>query len=897
PRLWRRNLPLYGRVVYRRIYPGIDAVFRGEGGRLKTEFVVAPGADPSRIRMEWIGASAVEIDAGGSLVVRVADGELREEPPYVFQKSGPVQGDYKLLGDRTVGFRIGPYDRRRELVIDPGINYSTYLGGGGIDKATGIAVDSSQNAYVTGYTDSTNLPATGGAFRTVSGGGVDAWVAKLNPSGTALVYLTYLGGLADDRAFSIAVDSSGNAYVAGWTTSSNFPVSSPYQSFFGGVMDAWVAKLNPSGSGLVFCTYLGGAGSDTANGIALYNNSTVMLTGTTASTNFPLAAPFQNSKQAGDDAFVTRFNPWGTALDYSTYLGGAGDDRGASIAVDSAGGAFVTGTTTSSNFPLQGAVQAVYGGAQDAFVTKLNPNGLTLAYSTYLGGSGTESVEVGRSLALDASGSAYVTGTTASTNFPVAAALYATHRGGVNDVYVTKLAPIGGSLSYSTYLGGIGLDSGTAIAVDSTGRAHVTGYTNSGNFPVPGASQPAIGGAYDAFVTQLVAAGNQVVEGDFVGGSGIDSGFGVALDGSGSIYLAGQTVSPNFPLLNPIQSSAGGTHAAFVTKLTLNALVAPTPVSVTPSSGTGLSQTFTYLFSHPSGFANIQRTNMIFQTVITAVNSCYIEYFPATNMIQLATNDGAGYVGSATLGSSTTLANSQCSINVGASSASPSGTNLTVNVALTFSASAFAGTQNSYMAALSTTGAFSGGLLKGTWTVPLVATPAPVSVTPASGGGLSQTFTLLYSDGNGFTDIARTNVIISSTITGVNSCYIEYFRATNLVQLATNDGTGYVGALPIGTAGSLANSQCSINTGASSASGSGSNLTVTLAITFSPNYVGGRSVFMAALDQGGLFSGWQTKGSWVVDPPPATVSVTPASGAGIAQTITAVVGDLLGYTD
>ncbi len=396
--------------------------------------------------------------------------------------------------------------------------YSSYLGGSGCcagsggDTGFGIAVDGSGNAYVTGITQSTNFPTTVGAFQTMLGGsGVEnAFVAKLNPTGAALMYSTYLGGNNSDGAFAIGIDSSGNAYVTGATASSNFPTTSgAFQTTLGsiGTFDAFVTKLNGSGTALVYSTYLGGSGGDSGQAIALDSAGNAYLTGWTYSTNFPTANPVQATNAGGYDAFVAKLNTTGTALVYSTYLGGNNYDLGQGIAVDSSGNAYVTGITESTNFPTTAAAfQTTLGSSNgNAFVTKLNGSGTALVYSTYLGGGGYDQ---GTGIALDSAGNAYVTGQTLSTNFPTTAGAFQTTLGGTaGNAFVTNLNAPGTALIYSTYLGGSAGDTGFGIAMDRSGNAYVTGDTGSINFPTTtGAFQTTRGGNSDAFITKFEIA-------------------------------------------------------------------------------------------------------------------------------------------------------------------------------------------------------------------------------------------------------------------------------------------------------------------------------------------------------------------------------------------------------
>ena len=381
--------------------------------------------------------------------------------------------------------------------------YSTYLGGNDFDSGYGIAADGSGNAYVTGFTASTNFPTTVGAFQTSYGGGInDAYVTKLNPSGTALVYSTYLGSSDADGGYRIVVDGSGNTYVAGITTdfspgATDFPTTAgaAQTSYGGGGYDTFVTKLNPTGTGLVYSTYLGGSSDETVNVLTVDGVGNAYVTGATISTNFPTTAgAFQTGYGGGNrDAFVSKLNPSGTALVYSTYLGGNDFDAGFGIAVDGAGNAYVTGSTVSTNFPTTaGALQTSYGGGgNDAYVTKLNPSGTALVYSTYFGSSGSDG---GSSIAVDGLGNAYFVGSTSSTNIPTTPDAFQTSSGGGSDAMLVKLNSAGTALVYSTYFGGTGADSGAGIVLDGSGSAYITGLTASSNFPTtPGACKLATG--------------------------------------------------------------------------------------------------------------------------------------------------------------------------------------------------------------------------------------------------------------------------------------------------------------------------------------------------------------------------------------------------------------------
>ena len=571
PTQWRTNVPLYAKVRYEAVYPGVDLVYYGNQGQLEYDFVVAPGADPAVIKLGFAGVDKLEVDGQGELVVDLAGEQVRMRKPVIYQeqdgKREEISGGYVLLptaageGLPQVGLRLGRYDTGRPLVIDPVLAYSTYLGGSGDDVAQDVAVDASGNAYVTGSTTSTNFPTASPLQPTLSGDR-DVFVTKLNAAGSALVFSTYLGGSSTEFGGGIAVDASGNVYVTGQTFSTDFPTVSAVQPTFGGSdRDAFVAKLNAAGSALVYSTYLGGSGRDSGGDIAVDTSSNAYVVGTTGSPNFPTASPLQPALAGAGDAFVTKLNASGGFV-HSTYLGGSSSniEVGNAIDVDTSGNTYVTGLTTSTDFPTANPLQPTHAGDWDVYVTKLNAAGSALIYSTYLGGSGMES---GFDLDVDTSGNAYVTGHTNSTNFPTANPLQPTF-GGDRDVFVTKLNAAGSALVYSTYLGGSGEDVGNAIVADASG-AFVAGRTASTDFPIANPLQPTPSGNGDTFVTKLNAAGSARLFSTYLGGSGPlvplgvnESASGIVVDASGNAYVAGYTSSTDFPIANPLQPAYGG---------------------------------------------------------------------------------------------------------------------------------------------------------------------------------------------------------------------------------------------------------------------------------------------------------------------------------------------------
>ena len=637
PKKWRTDVPQYARVEYQGVYPGIDLVWYGNQRQLEYDFVVAPGADPKQIQVAYQGVQSVDLEPGGELVLRTALGEVRQQQPRVYQeidgKRGEVGARYAILARNRVSFHLARYDRKRELRIDPVVLvYSTYLGGSGWDSGQGIAVDAAGSAYVTGSTPSPNFP-TQSPYQATKLGDYDVFVTKLTPAGNALVYSTYLGGSGDEVGYGIAVDPTGSAYVTGYTQSTDFPTQSAYQATYqGGSADAYVTKLTPAGNALSYSTYIGGSDTEEGHSIAVDGAGSAYITGTTASSNFPTQSAYQATLQGNFDAFATKLSPTGAALVYSTYLGGSGADVGWGIAVDGANSAYVAGWTLSANFPTQSPYQAANQGSQDAFVTKLTPAGNALAYSTYLGGSGED---VAYGIALDLTGSAYVTGSTGSANFPTLSPYQATLQGGFNDAFVTKLTPAGAALVYSTYLGGSGEDIGRAIAVDGRGSAHVTGYTGSPNFPTQSPFQATFQGGPDAFATKLTPAGSALSYSTYLGGSGSDIAQGIALDGAGAAYVTGSTASMAYQA-----TYQGGVSDAFVTKLqppgllfvpTAPCRVADTRNAAGPFGGPVLAANTARDFVIPSGSCGIPSTATAYSfnvTVTPIASLLYLSMWP-----------------------------------------------------------------------------------------------------------------------------------------------------------------------------------------------------------------------------------------------------------------------------
>jgi hypothetical protein len=561
PSGWRTHIPHYARVRYRGVYPGIDLIYYGHQGRLEYDFVVAPGADPKQIHLDIQGAERLYLDAAGNLVLMVQGRELIQQVPKVYQRIGDVErlipARYVLTSNR-LGFEVAAYDTAQPLVIDPVLNYSTYLGASNDELGQGIAVDRDGQAYVTGGTTSTDFP-TDNLLQGELAGGTDAFVLKLTANGQQLVYSTFVGGDGFDIGLGIAIDGKGRAYVTGTTDSTNFPTVNALRGALAGASDAFVARLTVQGT-LAYSTYLGGSGFDRGSGIAVTTKGRAHVTGITESADFPTMNPQQPDLGGNSDAFVAKLTRDGKALVYSTYLGGGGIDEGLAIAVRN-GQAHVTGGTASQDFPTANPLQSNFSGNRDAFVAKLKADGKTL-YSTYLGGS---DFDEGLGVAVDIEEQAYITGATRSPNFPTVGPLQASFAG-ERDAFVAKLKADGKTLVYSTYLGGSDFDEGIAIAVRKR-RAFVTGSTASPDFPIASSLQ-GFGGERDAFVTKLKVDGQAFAYSTYLGGSGFDEGLGIAVNRRGRAYVTGDTDSIDFPTARPLLGSFnGGNDDAFIVKI------------------------------------------------------------------------------------------------------------------------------------------------------------------------------------------------------------------------------------------------------------------------------------------------------------------------------------------
>jgi hypothetical protein len=612
PAKWRRNIPTYDQVRYKNIYPGIDLLYYGNHRQLEYDFAIAPGAEPERIQFEISGASDVHIDADGSLILTTGIGELQFQTPTVYQESKGqrlrVEGGYVVRDPTHVGFQVAKYDRNSALLIDPVLVYSTYLGGSSDDQLSGIAVDTAGSIYVAGSTDSTDFPLT--PLGTLSTGNTHVLIAKLDATGSNLIYADYLGGNSQDYGYALALDSANNLYVTGGTASSDFPVVNPFQGTYLGGFDAFLSKISPDGSSLLYSTYFGAGGSNLPSSLAIDSTGEMVIAGYTSSTTFPVVNAYQPSVSAnqgglfGNYGFLTKFAADGLSLVYSTYLAGSSNvpfncggtpcwPEPSSIVngmvLDTLGNAYVTGTTNTYNFPVtQGSYltsDSTQGNGSVGFLSKFSTSG-NLQYSTYFydaTGVGTNPTAI----AVDRSGSAYITGAALSFGtFPITTTAICdpgVYGFACNSAFVTKFDATAATLLYSTFLGPNNNALPQAIVLDGSNDAYIMGYTGGGLFSTVNGLENYSSGN-DILLVELDPAASTQLFATYLGGSGNDqpAPAGMVLDAGGNLYIAGTTDSTDFPVTqHGFQSGLGGKTDGFILKIAPDSSPA---VTFSPSS-------------------------------------------------------------------------------------------------------------------------------------------------------------------------------------------------------------------------------------------------------------------------------------------------------------------------
>lgn len=601
---WKNGINLTTGVQYTELYPGIALNLSGKGGNLKSEYVVQAGADPTVIKLQYSGQESLSLNQSGDLIIKTAGRDIVDLAPVAYQEINgskvKVNCSYKIGSDNSVSFTLGAYDKSKELVIDPVMRYSLYFGGDGRDQGNCIAVDNDGYAYFIGTTWSDHLKylknqtiATGmsaeglapGSVQPYYGGGdKDAFIIKINPDGTDLVYISYIGGSGTDEGTGLVIDKEGNAYIAGGTNSADFPVKNAFRNKISGGYDAWVAKLDPSGKNLVFSTYVGGTSDDFAYGLAIDDKKDVFITGETKSWDYPVVNRYQLSPFGGmSDAFITKLVPEGNSIVYSNFIGGSAMEAGSAVTIDPNGYACIVGQTESPNFQVIKPYQSSLKGTFNAFVTKFDPEGkYPAAYSTYLGGSNWDD---GKGIIAHPDGSLTVVGSTKSPDFPTVNPIQPQLKG-LQDGFIATLTPDGSSLNQSTYFGGSMVDSISAVAQDSSNSIYIVGTSDSPDLPTILAYQSKLGGKSDLMLTKFNPTISQIEYCTYLGGSDIDEGRGVAVTGEGDAYMTGYTTSINFPKVWPYQQNYGdGDRDAFVAVISNHDMIPVTDFVGVPTDG------------------------------------------------------------------------------------------------------------------------------------------------------------------------------------------------------------------------------------------------------------------------------------------------------------------------
>ncbi len=937
---WITGVPHFSRVLLRDVYPSIDLAFYSNGSSLEYDFIVHPGADPSRIRIEFSGATPT-ISPDGDLILQTPAGELRNHKPRVYQSSNgrqiEIPSSYSLSG-RNVAFHLAPYDPSLPLVIDPPITYLTYLGGSVFESVPNVQADGAGNAYVIGSTTSANFPVAGsfaafssnvsfvtkynatgqvvystflGITATPAGavtssgemflfyeksGDGSPRIAKLNAAGSALSFDINLAGGSNMLPRQVVADASGNVYACGDFFSGstrNLPVTAgalhPSSTITGGTGNGYLMKLNSAGS-VLFATYLPiecrslavdasgnsyvagasdlgqsawpitatfGTGAGTFSHIVGKINSTgtallyashfrnllsrglavdatgALYVGGSATNGAALVNPIRNT-YASNEGYVAKIDPNGDSLVWATLVGGTGSDIIYSIAASPAGELSFVGETGSNNLPLVGAPQAAISTAGDIMVGTINAAGTAFSFLTYLGGTGADTVDTTkRAIAID-NGAIYVAGSTASTNLPVVNAAQPAYGGGTRDSFIVKYGTT--VVPGCTYT----LGSPSTSVPAAGGPSSVTVTTQPGCVFSASTS--------DAFLT--ITSGTP---GNGTGAVAFNTAANSGAARTGTILIAGQTFTVNQAAASTPPSSD-----------TLN------PTNLSPRSGSATSGTFAFTFTSPRGFAALTVVNVLVNSAIDGRNACYIAFVPSSAtsgslfLVDDAGNAAGPYAGLA-LPSSSTASNSQCTINGTGSSVAASGNSLTLNLNITFK-SAFAGNRIFYMAAQDNTPANSGWKPLGTWNIPgtAISGPSVGVVTPGYTTTATQTISVAFEHSAGFANIAVANVLINNAIDGRNACYIAFVPSGPtsgslfLVDDAGNAAGPYAG-LTVPSTGSVSNSQCTINGSGTTLSSAGTTATLNLNMTFKPAFAGYRIIY-PAVRSNSQNSDWQPRG-------------------------------------
>jgi hypothetical protein len=567
PAQWRTGIGTSRAVLYKSLYEGIDLKVYGVEREIEYDWVVAPGADPDRIRFACNGHDSARIDADGNLAVGTALGDILHRKPVAFQvvdgRRSEVAARFEEREPGLFGFEIGAYDRRAALVIDPAVLLSsTYIGGSKNDYLESMAVDDAGAVFAAGFTESSNFPLKDALDATISGM-TDAVVVKIAPGGKSLEFSTFMGGNGADTVSGIALDRDGRPVICGSTKSSNFPMMKAYDASLNGGADFFVARLDADGSKLLYSTYIGGSKDDYACGIRPNADGSLVVSGGSESANFPVKNAFNRKNSGNRDAVLLKLSKDGKSLAFSTYYGGSGDEWVEAQDVDAKGCPYIIGLTYSSNLPVKDAFQSAYRGNGDVFLAKFAPSGGALVYATYFGGPGLDDVG---DISVSAKGAVTMAGHTDSNAFPLKNA-WDTTRNGVADVFVAQFAPSGRGLVFSTYLGGNGYDYTSRVDVDAAGSVWLFGKTTSKDFPVQDAYNPGLSGGMDCFLARFAAGGQDLTFSTYLGGHDDDRSGDFVVGADGEVIIVGYTYSANFPVKNAYDQTWNGGSDGFVARL------------------------------------------------------------------------------------------------------------------------------------------------------------------------------------------------------------------------------------------------------------------------------------------------------------------------------------------
>lgn len=568
---WKTNVPLFSNIVLKNIYQGIDVSYFYQEDNVRHDFIIAPNANPYQIKYKFEGQQKLSITGNGDLIVHTSLGEIVHTKLFAFQEIGnakqPVDCKFVIEQDNIVRFELGNYDKNKTLIIDPVVRtFSSYLGSTSTDYAQSTTIDLSGFVYITGYTLSSAFPVTAGAYQTIISTTPDAFVTKMNATGSALVFSTFLGGNGDDRAVAIKVDANSTIYLAGYTTSTNYPVTTgAFRTTNSGGNDVFATRLSAAGNSLLQSTYIGGSSTELAYGMTIDNSGSMYITGYTASTNYPVSVgAFRTTNSGGNDVFLTKLNPGGQTLAYSTYIGGSSTDIAYGVEIDQFGAAYVTGYTASTNYPVTaGAYHTVYT-ATDPFLTKFNSTGTALIYSTLMPGNSTD---IAWGIAVDNQQQATIVGYTFSTlNFPLVNAFRTTYLSG--EAFMTKFNSSGNGLIFSTYFGGNSSDYFYDVVVDIEGLLYAAGYVSSTDITVTfDAAQPFSGGGTEGILVQVSPTG-ALRYSTYIGGSSTDQAYWyqcMDINQVNEVAVAGYTFSTNFPVsATAYQRVASSTPDGFI---------------------------------------------------------------------------------------------------------------------------------------------------------------------------------------------------------------------------------------------------------------------------------------------------------------------------------------------